>query len=70
MATRSLVDLDLLRALWRLERDENTVTGRLDGTDAGLRMNVRATLGKSFREDVRGVAVRANRQYAVRKRLQ
>ena len=35
-----------------------------------LRVNVRAALGKSFREDVSGVAVRTNRQHAVWKRLQ
>src|SRR6476660_676167 len=65
-----LVDLDLLRALRRLERDEDTVTGRLDSPHAGLRVNVRAALRKSFREDVSGVAVRTNRQHAVWKRLQ
>jgi hypothetical protein len=43
---------------------------RLDGTHAGLRVNVRAALCKSFREDVSGAAVRTNPQHAVWKRLQ
>ena len=79
-AVRVLAELDLLPQLREIAVETSELCyfnkfGQLiwrepRGTDAGLRVDVGATLRQSFREDVGGVAVRTHRQYAVRKRLQ
>ena len=67
---QNLVDLDLLRALGGLERNQDTVFGEFDGADPRLGVDIGTALGERLGQYVRGVAVRADRQDRVRKGLQ